>query len=204
MRICRSSPSNIDPNCRIEVLQEARGLALYFEMIAKQSLGRLRDLIRALGRLDRRKTLVLLSGGMPVSDRVGGRPDIGDLGILVGQEAARANTAVYTLFVDWKFLESYTAASASANLNPIRDGVMNATWLDQFSGTAGGKLFTVSAGNGMFAFDRILTESSAYYLLGVAPEEADRDGTPRRLSVKVKQGGATVRARMWAIVPKRQ
>jgi hypothetical protein len=81
---------------------------------------------------------------------------------------------------------------------------MNVTWLDQFSGTAGGKLFTVSAGNGMFAFDRILTETSAYYLLGVAPEDADRDGSARRLGVKVNQGGATVRARAWAIVPKRE
>lgn len=55
-----------------------------------------------------------------------------------------------------------------------------------------------------FAFDRILSETSAYYLLGVSPDDADRDGKPRKLSVKVKPGGATVRARSWAVVPKKE
>ena len=202
-RICRSSPSNIDPNCLLEVESEVRMQAQYFEAMAVQSLGRLRDLIRGLARLDRRKTLVLLSGGMPLSDRPGQRPDVGDLGVLVGQEAARANTAVYTLFVDWKFLEQFSAASTRASSSPLRESSLNMQWLDHFSGTAGGKLFTVSTGTGTFAFDRILTETSAYYLLGVAPEDVDRDGRPRRLNVKVKQGGITVRARAWVVVPRR-
>jgi VWFA-related protein len=203
IRLCRGNANNIDPNCAPEVESEIRVQAQFFEEMAKQSLNRLRDTIARLARIDRRKTLVLLSAGMPVADRPGQPPDVGDLGSLVGQEAARANTAVYTLFVDWRFLQQYSAASTRATWSPLRDTAINMRWLGQFSETAGGKLFTVSTGSGTFAFDRILTETSAYYLLGVAPEDADRDGKPRQLSVKVKQNGATVRARSWAVVPKK-
>lgn len=54
----------------------------------------------------------------------------------------------------------------------------------------------MAVGSGTFAFDRILQETSSYYLLGVKPEDTDRDGKPKRLSVKVKQSASTVCADM--------
>ena len=58
-------------------------------------------------------------------------------------------------------------------------------------------------GGGEFAFDRIVKETAAYYLLGVEPDEADRDGKPRTLKVKADTGqkSTTVRARSWVVVP---
>ena len=43
---------------------------------------------------------------------------------------------------------------------------------------AGGALFKVQVGSGEYAFDRVLREISAYYMLGVEPADEDRDGRP--------------------------
>jgi len=76
-------------------------------------------------------------------------------------------------------------------------------FLDQFASAAGGQRLYVPVGGGDFALDRVLRESSGYYLLGVQPEEIDRDGKPRELKVKVNRRGATVRSRKWVLVPAR-
>jgi hypothetical protein len=98
----------------------------------------------------------------------------------MAQEAARANVGIYTLYVDWSFLEQFSASKQGPSLlvNLARDSSINSHWLDTFSTTAGGEMFRVSAGSGDFAFNRILSESSAYYLVGVVPEDVDRDGVP--------------------------
>jgi hypothetical protein len=53
------------------------------------------------------------------------------------------------------------------------------------------------------AFDRVLRETSAYYLLGVEVSEDDRDGRPHAIGVKVKRKGAEVRSRAEVIIPRR-
>ena len=55
----------------------------------------------------------------------------------------------------------------------------------------------------MSEITQILRETSTYYLLGVAPSKADRDGRTHRLKVKVDVRGATVRSRSWVQIPKR-
>jgi VWFA-related protein len=45
------------------------------------------------------------------------------------------------------------------------------------------------------AFDRIVKENSSYYLLGFYPTNDKRDGRTRKLQVRVKQPGVTVRSR---------
>jgi VWFA-related protein len=45
------------------------------------------------------------------------------------------------------------------------------------------------------AFDRVVMENSAYYLLGYHPAGGGGDGTYRKIDVKVKRPGASVRAR---------
>ena len=78
---------------------------------------------------------------------------------------------------------------------------MYGSWLDQFSDAAGGDRLYVPVGAGRFAFDRVLRESSGYYLLGVEPATEDRDGQPRALKVRVNLKGVTVRNRQWVLVP---
>ena len=125
---------------------------------------------------------------MIASDRPGVRPDVSDLGHQAGREAALANTAVYTLHIDVSALEHVSAQTATADRsfdNIARDSVLLGGWLDQFSGEAGGTLLKVLAG-GEATYDRILTETTAYYLLGVEVADADRDGRTQEIQVKVK------------------
>ena len=89
-----------DPNCRYQLVAEVTNTALYYEGQATASLGMLRTIVTQMQRYPGRKTLLLVSGGMIASDTPGGRPDLGGLGIQVGKEAAAANTAIYTLFID--------------------------------------------------------------------------------------------------------
>ena len=90
------------------------------------------------------------------------------------------------------------------NLQSVaRDSEILGRWLDQFSGEAGGALFRVQVGSGEYAFDRVLNEISAYYLLGVEPGDEDRDGRTHEIKVKTTQKNVIIRGRRWVMVPKR-
>ena len=52
------------------------------------------------------------------------------------------------------------------------------------------------------AFERIVRENSAYYLLGYYPTNDRRDGKLRKLRVRVKRLGLTVHARKGYVAPK--
>jgi hypothetical protein len=84
----------------------------------------------------------------------------------------------------------------------FRDGNALAAGLENIAGAAGGAVFRVQAGSGNAAFDRVLRENSAYYLLSVEVEPGDRDGRAHAIQVKASQRGATVRSRAAVLVPR--
>src|SRR4029450_8245672 len=106
-----------DPNCRGRLLMEITGAALYYEGQGNAGLGMLRSLLEQLSAISGRKTLVLISAGMMASDVPGGRPNIGELGVLVGKEAARSNTSIYTLFLDTFTIDRFQAQVRSSDKN---------------------------------------------------------------------------------------
>src|SRR3954468_1440046 len=196
----------VEETCRQRLMLEILGTAMYYEGQGNASLGMLRSLLEEMGNINGRKTLVLISAGMMASDVPGGRPDISELGMQVGKEAARSNTSIYTLYLDTSSVDRFSAEVRSGDKNlqsEARDSDVLGRWLDQFSGAAGGALFRVQVGTGEYAFDRIYKEMSAYYLLGVEPAEADRDGRTHEIKVKTTQRNAMVRGRRWVTVPKR-
>ena len=71
-------------------------------------------------------------------------------------------------------------------------------------GSAGGGYIRIQAGTPDYAFGRVLRESAAYYLLGVQPEDRDRDGRPHVIRTTVKAKGAVVRGRSHVIIPRRK
>ena len=191
-----------DQNCPIRIYNEGMELARQLEQQAWNSLGGLQRLLRSLASVEGRKAVVVISGGVPVSDRPEGRPDVADLARAMGQEAARANAVVYTIHVDTYAAMAGTVSRGGAISADIgRDRAMFGAWLHQFSDAAGGGRLYVPTGSGQFAFDRVLRESSGYYLLGVEPQAEDRDGRPRELNVRVKGRGLTVRSRKWVVIP---
>ena len=192
--------------CVDEIQSEAQALAFYLEGRATEGLNGLRALIDVLTDYPGRKTVVMFSSGIPASDRPGGRPDLGDLPKTLGQDAAATNTTIYTLHVDTREFQAMSAETRRAVGTPStrsRDHAVAGRALEEFSGASGGALMRVLTGSGEYALDRVLRETSSHYLLGVEPEGSDRDGKLRELRVKVDQEGATVRSRMWVVVPKR-
>ncbi len=195
-----------DAFCRQRFITDVTGTALYYEGQSTASLGMLRTLVGQMGAFLGRKTLLLVSAGMIASDTPGGRPDLGELGIQVGKEAALANTTIYTLFIDSSNSERFNAETRLGDKNQTnwsRDKDLMGRWLGQFSGAAGGALFTVQTGNAEAALARINTELSSYYLLGVEPGDEDRDGRTHEIAVKTTQSNVTIRGRRWVMVPKR-
>jgi VWFA-related protein len=202
----RECGNPVEPTCRQRLITDVTNTALYYEGQATASLGMLRSLVAEMASFLGRKTLVLISGGMVASDTPGGRPDLSELGIRVGKEAAFANTTIYTLYIETSFMERFSAQTRLGDkslVNWSRDSVLLGRWLEQFSGAAGGALFSVQVGNAESALARIRTELSSYYLLGVEPADDDRDGRAHEIAVKTTQPNVTIRGRRWVMVPKR-
>jgi len=202
-RECGTPPEEV---CRQRLMLEITGAALYYEGQGNAGLGMLRSLLEQVSVIKGRKTLVLISAGMMASDVPGGRPDISELGMQVGKEAARSNTSIYTLYLDTSAIDRFAAQVQKSDKNlqsEARDSEVLGRWLDQFSGAAGGALFRVQVGSGEYAFNRVLNEISAYYLLGVEPADEDRDGRTHEIKVKTNQKNVILRGRRWVTVPKR-
>lgn len=193
-----------DVDCPIKIWAEGIALATQLEREAQLSMSGLDSLLRLLGELPGRKAVVLVTGGLLVSDRLDGRPDPGTVARGMGQAAARVNATIYTIHVDPHFANPLPASrSGSGELGGSRDRAMLGNWLEDFSRVAGGRRIDVPVGGGEFAFDRVLRETSAYYLLGVEPTDVDRDGQAHELRVKVDRRGVTVRNRQWVVIPPR-
>jgi VWFA-related protein len=191
-----------DRACRKRVQQDAAVLAQEMGTRALQSISALRGLLDALKRVEGRKVLVLISGGLVASDRVGGQPDVRSETHAVGREAAAASTSLYVLHVDMSFLEAFSPRSGKPAPGLLRDSSAFVGGLETMAGAAGGQLFRVFT-DADGAFDRVLRETSAYYLLAVEPLDSDRDGKPHRIEVRVNRRGTTVRARQTIVVPAR-
>jgi VWFA-related protein len=204
VRAVRSRECPGEADCMARIYAEGLTLAVQLEQQTQASLVGLEDLLARLTTLPGRKSVLLVSAGVLVSDRPDGRPLIGDVGRILGQTAARANAVVYTIHID-----SHTPGYGSASKRGVgssdrgRERTMQASFLDEFSSAAGGSRLYVGVGSGDSAFDRVLRENSAHYLLGVEPAEQDRDGKARQLRVKVARRGVTVRNRQWVLVPAR-
>jgi VWFA-related protein len=197
----------LESACADSIRAEANSKAFYLEGRAVEGLNGLRALIQLLGEQPGRKTVVVFSAGIPATDRPGGRPDVGDVAKLLGQDAAATNTTIYTVLLNTRGFQWMASESRKNDAIPTslsRDNAVASRLLEDFSGASGGALLRVLLGGGDVALSRVLRETSSHYLLGVEPADVDRDGKLRELRVRVARSGATIRARSWVVVPKRK
>ena len=145
----------------------------------------LRDLLNGLKRIDAPKTLILMSEGFVMDDR---SPEV--------DRARRARVGVADVDLRAEARRPGLRRERHARPPTARgaDRVERSAGLETLAGAARGALFTVS-GSGTAVFDRIASELSGYYLIGVEAEPRDREGKPRSVRVEVGRKGATVRAR---------
>ena len=187
--------------CEMDVRNTAMSIGRNAEVQAMQSLHGIEAVIRGLAQIRERKTLVLISAGLPVADRSGVdlqlHPDV----VAIGRLAAAANLNLFVLHVDSGFLDAFSAEERTVSDTLSRDLGIMSTGLETVAGASGGSLARVVTGAD-FAFDRVLRETAAAYLLGVEPAESDRDGKPHRINVKIRVSGAEVRSRKEFVLPK--
>ncbi len=177
-----ASPGSLE-GCRWQVEVEARSLAQDASRDADQTIRGLRNLFIGLSRIDAPKTMVLVSEGFVLTDET----MVLDLGTL----AAEAQTSLYALKLENQIFD---IADSRMPLNPFGDRQARSEGLEMLAGAARGTLFTVT-GTGQSLFERIESELSGYYLLGVESDARDRDGKSHAIRVDVSQKGAIVRSR---------
>jgi len=190
--------------CTEAALSEAESVAYRLEEDVLQGLAGLDSLLQLLQDQPGRKTVLLLSGGMPISDRSGGRPRLTTEVQRLGERATYANAIIHTLYFDQEINAAFGADSRKPRAASARTNGIYTRALAEFTGPSGGVLVDVSTGAGENEVDRLLSQMSTYYVLGVEPEDRDRDGRPHRLGVKVSQRNVTVRNRQLVIVPRPQ
>ena len=171
--------------CRFEVEMEAQEKGRNANVEGDESVHALTALFAALRAIDAPKTLIFISEGFVASENTG---RIVELGV----QAAAARTSLYALRLDSQLFVD--VSSARAPFNAFGDRQAQSEGLDLLAGAARGALFNVT-GTGAVLFDRIASELSGYYLLGVESETRDKDGKPHPIRVDVPRKGAIVRSR---------
>ena len=168
------------------------------EAQAKRSIIGLQSAVDAIGGIAGPKTLVVVSAGLipSGSPRFDVRAEIQR----VAQTAAAANARIYVLHLAMSVLQAFSVDRLKAPVTAFDDEASLASGLQMLAGMSAGTLFSVAAGADA-AFDRVARETSAAYVLGLEPEQRDRDGKPHRIQVRVRIPNTTVRSRESFVVP---
>lgn len=184
---------------------------------ALMTLGTASFIIESLKQLPGRKSLVLVSGGMPVlsADASTSGIDITSLINRLTDRATRAGVAVHTMDVRGltadvaRFTDTPGKSAIPTDIGTLRGSMGNA----QLPSTRGPneKLFgpstvedqlglrALASGTGGIAIlnkndfssglGKIIAASHGYYVLAYTPADADFDGKFRKVEVKLKRGG---------------
>ena len=203
--LARAVQRNCPPNdlmCTRSLSNEMNELVSLLELQSARSLHGLREVVGTLRPLEGRKTVVVLSAGIPTSDRSGARLYMRSDAMQLGKDAQMAGMLIYTLHLNTAFLDAFSPDAPSAQQTAMREASVYARGLDLFNGYSGGTFFEVTTGAN-FAIDRLVREMSAHYLLGVEVQESDRDGRHHLIQVKANQKDSSVRNRASVIIPRR-
>src|SRR2546428_4133708 len=191
------------PRAVEDPLVTGRAAELYYGVAARNriTLEALERSLQALVDVQGRKWLVLVSDGFIYDPQVALFKRLVDA-------SRRANTAIY--FVNSRGLEGLPLAMTAEFAAPLPGEDIGSAFAESFEATEGSESlaadsggFTVGNTNDLTSgFKRIADETRVYYLIGYNPTNAARDGTFRKIQVKVRAGkGIQVRARKGYYAP---
>jgi VWFA-related protein len=183
-RECSGLSSQEAGACRFEVESEAREKGRNANQEGNESVQALTALFTGLRAIDAPKTLILISEGFIANENMSRIMDLGAM-------AAAARTSLYALKLDTQLFD---VTNARAPINAFADRQAQSEGLELLAASSRGALFTVT-GSAEGLFDRISSELSGYYLLGVESDGRDKDGKPHPIRVDVPRKGAVVRSR---------
>jgi VWFA-related protein len=188
MRDCAGSQRAI-ALCREEIKAEANQIAADARVNSDTTMRSLRDVLTNLKAVDAPKTLMLVSQGFLSDTQRDDVTRLTDLGAL----AATARTSIYAFRLESNPNDVTRARGTVSPLLIAEERRERRAGLETLTGAARGALFDIT-GTGTSVFQRVTSEISGYYLLGVEPDNRDQDGKPHPIRVDVARAGATVRA----------
>jgi VWFA-related protein len=172
--------------CSDRMRMEAESVWRQAHMTSLSSLAALRQVLARLAHVRGDKTVVFISGGMPLDER----EDLSTLSS-VAKEAVEARATFFTIFIP----SSPTSAARSRLVaRSVSDEHIHRWGLETLADLTGGGAFRADVGAAA-AFNRLGRELSGYYRLGVERASADANAKAQRLKVQVSRNGLTVRAR---------
>jgi VWFA-related protein len=169
--------------CERDVLSEASSLVRTVRQDTTESLRGLYNLLMGLSVIDGPKTLILLSEGMVLESP-------SDLDNVI-RAAAFARVTIHVLLLD---VPRHDITVARLQPTPTEDRDMQVQGLGDLAAATRGALYYI-AGTGQNVFDRLASETLAYYMLGVEESPGDRNGKEHRIDVEVRRRNVTVRSR---------
>ena len=173
---------------------------------ARDVMSRVRELSEFLaGVRGRRKAMLLVSEGSPF-DVYQATGQLGGIASSVLEDvrkataaAARGNVTIYP--IDPRGLIPMDSNELSGGEPPITSRLrLSQDYLRVLAEDTGG-FASINQNDLNRAFDRIVSENSAYYILGYSPSNDRRDGGYRRLDVRVRRPGLQVRSRRGYTAP---
>jgi len=192
--IARECPADTrgrtDTTCAREVIIEARQVALRAHARGTLTLQALQTLGRGLRQINGPKTVILISGGIPT-------PESMQSYSAIEAEFAAAQITLYTMLFE-KMEQSTARGRQSPTL--ADDDRIEVFGLENVAAATGGVIVRV-VGTPEASFERVATELSASYLLGIEVMPADRNGRPHHMQVKVSRPNLDVRGRKQYVIP---
>ena len=159
----------------MEVLQEARD-------DSELSRRGLEQVLEQLAKVEGPKLMILLSEGF-LADELEQRSIV----TLAGE----ARTSINVMVVD---LRTADVTVNTRQPNAAQDRRLNVQSLEGLAAMSRGSLFRI-AGSGEPTFERLASEISAYYILGVEQQPSDSAGDRHRIDVEVRRRDVTIRSR---------
>lgn len=200
-RECATRAIALDDLCPRQVIQDGQRIADSLEQQGLISIAGLQRIIAGLAEVPGRKTLMVISAGLPTTSRPGGRPNLDAETANIARQAASANVSLYVFYMNVHFIRAFSAAYGKRNYSIFEDITTFGLGLEKFADAAGGAFFQVEVDSDPFV-DRALRETSAAYLLAVQPEASDRDGKEHFIRVTVKARNSTIRFRRVLTIPR--
>ncbi|HEU4693155.1 MAG TPA: VWA domain-containing protein, partial [Vicinamibacterales bacterium] len=182
-RECRSNDPRQLAQCERDIISESSQITRNTREDADLSLRGLQTLLEQLQFVDGPKSLILISEGLAVSET-------NDLRHLV-RLAGAARTAINVLSVD---LRRGDVTIAEQPPTEAEDRRILMQGLEAVASMSRGSLYHI-AGTGEPIFERLASENSAYYLLGVEQRPSDLVGDRHRIDVEVRRQNVTIRSR---------
>jgi VWFA-related protein len=170
--------------CILNLEQTARTVLIETSMRTNDTIRGLERLMKSLEPSGQPVTVVVISESLVLAR---------DPGALAGLAEACAEARV-TLHVVQPAPPSSEMTSRGFPSDPVSDAALNVEGLEQMAARTRGAFHRVVS-TGETTFEQIGREISGYYLLGIEPDAEDRQKRRRRVDVKVRKPGLTVRAR---------